>query len=71
MLQVEIRVKARMDKNWSEWFHDLEISHPCEDETFFSGTIADQAALYGLIARLRDLGLPLISVKCEGSAQPK
>ena len=65
MLQVEIRVKAHMDKSWSEWFQDLQISHCGENETLLHGVIHDQAALYGLIARFRDLGLPLLSVTCK------
>jgi hypothetical protein len=63
MQQVEIRVKGRIDKQWSDWFSGLTISHTDGDETILAGSIADQAALYGLIARLRDLGLPLVSVE--------
>ena len=63
MTNVEIRVRGRIDENWSEWFEGFEIAHLEEDETVLSGTVADQAAVYGLLARLRDLGLPLISVQ--------
>ena len=62
MQRVEIRVKGQIDERWSDWFEGLEITHTDEDETILTGEIADQAALYGLIAKLRDLGLPLISV---------
>jgi hypothetical protein len=61
MLQVEIRVKGQIDENWSEWFAGLEIAHTDQDETILTGDVVDQAALYGLLARLRDLGLPLVS----------
>lgn len=61
MLQVEIRVKGQIDATWSEWFAGLEITHPDPDETLLTGEVVDQAALYGLLARLRDLGLPLVS----------
>jgi len=61
LLQVEIRVKGQIDENWSEWFAGLEIAHTDQDETILTGDVVDQAALYGLLARLRDLGLPLIS----------
>jgi hypothetical protein len=61
-MQVEIRVKGRIDRDWSDWFEDLEIVHTEQDETILTGQVADQSALYGLIARLRDLGLSLISV---------
>jgi len=63
MQRVEIQVKGRIDQDWSDWFAGLTITHTNEDETILSGTVVDQAALYGLLARLRDLGLPLLSVK--------
>jgi hypothetical protein len=62
MQNVEIRVKGRIDEHWSDWFDDLTITHTNQDETILSGTVVDQAALYGLLAKLRDLGLPLLSV---------
>ena len=65
--RVEIRVKGRIDKDWSDWFEGLTISHADKDETTLTGEVADQSALYGLIARLRDLGLPLVSVKANPS----
>jgi len=61
MLYVEIRVKGHIDEHWSSWFEDLTIA-PAEQETVLTGDIADQAALYGVLARLRDLGLSLQSV---------
>ena len=63
MLSVEIRVKGRIDEDWKEWFEGLSITYTEEDETVLSGEVADQAALYGYIAKLRDLGLPLVLVK--------
>jgi len=62
MLHVEITVMKRIDFNWSEWFEGMTIRHTDRDETILSGTVVDQAALYGLLAKLRNLGLPLISV---------
>jgi len=62
MQKVEIRVKGRMDEHWSEWFQDFRILPGEEDETIIVGGVKDQAALYGLIAKMRDLGLTLISV---------
>ena len=62
MLKVEIRVKGRIAGHWSEWFDELEISHTPEDETRLKGEVKDQSALYGLIAKLRDLGLSLVAV---------
>ncbi len=62
MQRVEIRVKGQIDEHWSDWFDGLTITH-ADDETVLIGTVADEAALYGLLARLRDLGLPLVSVQ--------
>ena len=62
MQQVEIRVKGQIDERWSEWLDGLAIIHTTEGETVLTGDVIDQSALYGLIARLRDLGLPLLSV---------
>jgi hypothetical protein len=72
MQHIEIRVKGRIDERWSDWFEGLTITHTDQDETILSGTIVDQAALYGLLARLRDLGLPLLLVKqVEGEKQAR
>ena len=62
MLHVEITVMRRIDFNWSEWFEGMAIQHTDQDETILSGTVVDQAALYGLLAKLRNLGLALVSV---------
>ncbi len=62
MLRAEIRVKGQIAEHWSDWFEEFEITHTDQDETILTGDIADQSALYGLIAKLRDLGLSLISV---------
>jgi hypothetical protein len=64
MQHVEIQVKGQIDERWSEWLDGLTISHPAWDETMLAGLILDQAALYGLITKLRDLGLSLASVHC-------
>jgi len=48
MQSVEDRVKGRIDQHWSDWFEDLTITHTQEDETVLRGSVADQAALYGL-----------------------
>jgi hypothetical protein len=62
MRQIEIRVKGQIDEHWSEWLDGLTITHTEEDETVLTGSILDQAALYGLISKLRDLGLPLLAM---------
>jgi len=63
MQQVEIRVEGHLDESWIEWLDGFEISHTPQNETILMGTVKDQAALYGIIAKLRDLGLKLISLK--------
>jgi len=63
MHNFEIRVKGRIDEPWSEWFAGLTITHTDQDETILSGRVVDQAELYGLLAKLRDLALPLISLR--------
>lgn len=63
--QVEIRIKGQIAEHWSDWFADLTIEHTDEGETILTGMVQDQAALYGLLARLRDLGLSLVAVHTE------
>jgi len=65
MQTVEIRIEGQLDKDWAEWLENITVSHVAQNETVLTGKVIDQAALYGLIAKLRDLGLTLLSVKCE------
>lgn len=69
MQRIKIRVKGRIEGHWSSWFEDLTIEHT-DGETILSGTVIDQASLYGLLARLRDLGLPLVSVESQAEDEP-
>ena len=62
MLRAEIRVKGQIDEHWSDWFEGLTVTHTDQEETVLAGLVVDQSALYGLLAKLRDLGLPLLSV---------
>jgi hypothetical protein len=57
----EIRVEGCLPDQWAEWFEGLSISQE-NGETLLSGALSDQAALYGLLKKVRDLGLPLVSV---------
>jgi len=68
MLRIEIRVLGRIESHWSSWFQGLDITPTTGDETVLSGLVADQAAVYGVIARLRDLGLALESVEVKREA---
>jgi len=58
----EIRVKGILDERWAAWFEDLQVSSD-GDETVITGPVADQAALHGLLTKVRDLGLFLIAVR--------
>ena len=58
----EIRVKGHLEDHWSEWFDRLEITNLENGEALLSGEIVDQAALHGVLAKVRDLGLPLVAV---------
>ena len=59
----QIRVKGNLDRKWSDWFDGFTIVSQAHDETLLTGPVADQAALHGLLAKVRDLGLPLLLVK--------
>ena len=58
----EIRLSGHLAARWSAWFDGLSVSHEGDGTTLISGPVADQAALHGLLQRVRDLGLPLVSV---------
>jgi hypothetical protein len=58
----EIRIQGRLDDRWSTWFDDLDLSHTDDGLTVLSGPVTDQAALHGLLHKLRDLGVPLLSL---------
>lgn len=58
----EIRLAGHLHERWAAWFDRLSVAHRDDGTTVISGPIADQAALHGLLQRVRDLGLPLISV---------
>jgi hypothetical protein len=60
-----IRIHGFFSQSWSEWFDGFDISH-VNDVTILSGTLSDQAAVYGLLNKIRDLGIDLISVEIRG-----
>ena len=58
----EIRIQGRLDDRWSAWFDGLDLCRTDNGTTVLRGAITDQAALHGLLNKLRDIGLPLLSV---------
>jgi hypothetical protein len=60
-----VKVRGALDQHWSAWFDGLEITIDENGDTILTGTLPDQAALFGIINRLRDLGLELLSVRRE------
>ncbi len=67
----EIKVKGHLDPRWSGWFAGLQVAHLEGDETLLYGSLADQSALHGLLERIRDLNLTLVSVTCGGPSSQK
>ncbi len=57
-----IRVKGHLDSQWTEWFSGMTITLEEDGNTLLTGTVVDQAALHGLLKKVRDLGMPLVSV---------
>jgi hypothetical protein len=58
----QIRIKGHLDSQWTDWFGGLTITLEEGGETLLTGPVVDQAALYGLLKKIRDLGMPLVSV---------
>jgi len=65
----EIRIKGHLDEQWTDWSGGLTITLEENGDTLLTGSIVDQAALYGLLRRLRDLGMPLVSVNRVGTGE--
>jgi len=66
----ELRVGGHLDEHWSAWFDDLALSRNADGTTTLRGTVGDQAALHGLLAKVRDLGLALISLNAMPAPSP-
>jgi hypothetical protein len=61
----QIWVKGHLSMQWSDWFSGLVIDNQAQGEAILSGTLADHAALYGVLDRLRDLGVELLALNCR------
>ncbi len=67
----EIRLQGHLDSRWAAWFDGLSLSNESDGTTIIRGPVADQAALHGLLQKVRDLGLPLVSVTAIRPGQPR
>ena len=65
----EIRIKGHLDDKWSHWFEGLTVTLEEDGTTLLTGPVIDQAALHGLLKKVRDLGMPLVSA-CPGEPDP-
>lgn len=65
----QIRVKGHLDDQWRDWFDGMTIAQEDNGDTLLTGKVVDQAALHGLLKKVRDLGMPLISVNRVVSSQ--
>jgi hypothetical protein len=66
----EIRLRGHLDSRWAAWFNGLNLTNESDGTTIIHGPVADQAALHGLLQKVRDLGLPLVSVTQVQPGQP-
>jgi hypothetical protein len=66
----EIRLKGHLDTRWAAWFDGLSLTNESDGTTLIHGPVADQAALHGLLQKVRDVGLPLVSVTQVEPDQP-
>ena len=69
--QYDIRVKGHLDARWAAWFDGLSLTHESGGTTTISGPVVDQAALHGVLQKLRDIGMPLVSVTPADVDRPR
>ena len=70
MQKVMIRIEGCLDPQWAEWFEGFELHLSHTGETIITGDVVDQTALYGLIGKLRDLGVKLLAIQFEEKSMP-
>ena len=69
VLEYKIIIEGHLSESWVEWFEGLSFEHTCDGTTILTGGIIDQAALHGLLKKIRDLGLTLLSVNRVPAAE--
>ena len=60
----QIRIKGHLSSQWADWFEGMAVTREENGDTLLTGPVVDQSALYGLLKKVRDLGMPLLSVVC-------
>ena len=65
----QIRIKGHLGRHWTDWFDGLTITLEDDGDTLLTGQVVDQAALHGVLKKVRDVGMPLISVMCVKPGQ--
>ncbi|HSX82310.1 MAG TPA: hypothetical protein VLQ80_27585, partial [Candidatus Saccharimonadia bacterium] len=68
-LVYQIRIKGHLGREWADWFEGLTLTALDNGETLLTGAVVDQAALHGVLRKVRDLGIPLLSVVCVKPGQ--
>lgn len=69
-IHYQIRIEGHLDAQWADWFSGLSITLEENGDTLLTGPVVDQAALFGLLKKVRDLGLPLVSINRVGPRKP-
>jgi hypothetical protein len=70
-MRCSIRIQGHLDPSWQDWFEGLAIAHEDEGTSRLSGSLRDQAALYGILAKLRALGLTLLALSTSEAIPPE
>jgi hypothetical protein len=65
MFHTEIRIKGKLEPNWSDWFEEMKVQVNSSGDTILAGDLVDKSAVYGIISRLSSLGFTLVSVTCD------
>ena len=70
LIVYQIRLRGHLSDQWTNWFEGLTITLEEDGDTLLIGPVVDQAALFGLLKKVRDLGMPLVSINCVKPGKP-